>query len=310
MLGEESLGEGTGREERGEEVTAWKEGGLSGLRPAVGAGQGDVGEGAEAGASRDCRGIRVRCGEVGAEGCRLLHVSIWGHHQGLPEGHYGWRGGTLGAAGEARRKCGRGGRVSLRVCGYRGPAAPQQKLVSAPPAPAKYCPTLPSSALLPLTHSASAPNTSVCPPCPQACKIYLGSALAVFYLVGGLAALSAVPFFFVTSPARPVAAGGDGAHGARHHASRTLELVTTVAVVVLVFFTTAAETAIGNWIYTFSLREVGDSDAAAAAANSAFWGAFTVGRVFGVSGRDGEGREGRGRVMGARGLHASKSAVR
>ncbi|KAG2434076.1 hypothetical protein HXX76_007804 [Chlamydomonas incerta] len=117
----------------------------------------------------------------------------------------------------------------------------------------------------------------------QVCKIYLGSALAVFYLVGALAALSAVPFFFVTSPTRPAAAAGGGGHGARHHASRSLELVTTVAVVVLVFFTTAAETAIGNWIYTFSLREVGDSDAAAAAANSGFWGAFTVGRVFGAA---------------------------
>ncbi|GLC40677.1 hypothetical protein PLESTM_001100600 [Pleodorina starrii] len=118
----------------------------------------------------------------------------------------------------------------------------------------------------------------------QACKTYLGSPLSVFYLVGGLALLSAVPFLFVSSPARPApASAGAAGAGARHHASRSLELVTTVAAVVLVFFTTAAETAIGNWLYTFSLKEVHSSDSEAALANSAFWGAFTVGRVIGAA---------------------------
>ncbi|KAG2501542.1 hypothetical protein HYH03_000049 [Edaphochlamys debaryana] len=113
----------------------------------------------------------------------------------------------------------------------------------------------------------------------QACKFYAGTPLAVFYCVGALAAASALPFLFVASPQRPAGANGDGASGMPHHSSRTLELLTTTAVVILVFLTTGAETAIGNWIYTFSVREAGSSDAAAAAANSAFWGAFTVGRV-------------------------------
>ncbi len=115
--------------------------------------------------------------------------------------------------------------------------------------------------------------------------MYAGSPLAVFYLVGGLALASALPFLFVSSPARPFdPAAADGAHGsARHRASRPLELTVTTAVVVLVFFTTAAETAIGNWVYTFSVRELGSSDVQAALSNSAFWGAFTVGRVIGVS---------------------------
>ena len=52
----------------------------------------------------------------------------------------------------------------------------------------------------------------------------------------------------------------------------------------LVFFTTSAETAIGNWIHTFSIREVGLDEPQAALANSGFWAAFTVGRVLAVSG--------------------------
>lgn len=114
----------------------------------------------------------------------------------------------------------------------------------------------------------------------QACRQYLGSPLSVFYLVSLTALASAVPFFFVTSPARPRAAdGGDGSRGCKHHASATLELATTVAVVSLVFFTTSAETALGNWIHTFSIREVGLDEPQAALANSGFWAAFTVGRV-------------------------------
>lgn len=64
---------------------------------------------------------------------------------------------------------------------------------------------------------------------------------------------------------------------------QALELVTTVAVISLVFFTTAAETSIGNWLFTFSSKEMGLEDTDAALANSMFWGAFTLGRVVGVS---------------------------
>ncbi|GIL79805.1 hypothetical protein Vretimale_12423 [Volvox reticuliferus] len=117
----------------------------------------------------------------------------------------------------------------------------------------------------------------------QACKTYLDSPLSVFRIIGGLALVSAVPFLFVTSPTRPAGGNTGGSGSARHHASRSLELVTTLAVVVLVFFTTAAETAIGNWLYTFSLREVHSSDSDAALANSTFWGAFTIGRVIGAA---------------------------
>ncbi|GLI68054.1 hypothetical protein VaNZ11_012349 [Volvox africanus] len=113
----------------------------------------------------------------------------------------------------------------------------------------------------------------------QACKTYLDSPLSVFRIIGGLALVSAVPFLFVTSPTRPTGENAPGSSSARHHSSRSLELVTTLAVVLLVFFTTAAETAIGNWLFTFSLREVHSSDSDAALANSAFWGAFTLGRV-------------------------------
>jgi hypothetical protein len=42
----------------------------------------------------------------------------------------------------------------------------------------------------------------------------------------------------------------------RASTARALGLVATVAVVTLVFLTTAAETAIGNWIWTFTQKEV------------------------------------------------------
>jgi hypothetical protein len=35
-----------------------------------------------------------------------------------------------------------------------------------------------------------------------------------------------------------------------------LETATTVAVVLLVFCTTCAETAVGNWLYTYGVRQV------------------------------------------------------
>lgn len=72
-----------------------------------------------------------------------------------------------------------------------------------------------------------------------------------------------------------------------HQASQTeiqnLELATTTIVVTLVFITTAAETAVGNWLNTYALKAVGLGEEKAAIANSAFWGAFTVGRVVAVS---------------------------
>lgn len=37
----------------------------------------------------------------------------------------------------------------------------------------------------------------------EACKSLFGSALAVFWVVGGLSLVSAIPFLFVTSPQRP-----------------------------------------------------------------------------------------------------------
>ena len=65
----------------------------------------------------------------------------------------------------------------------------------------------------------------------------------------------------------------------------------------LVFCTTAAETAIGNWLFTFSSKEMGLSDTNAALANSSFWGAFTFGRVLGVSEQG--GMEGGGGTLGS-----------
>lgn len=41
---------------------------------------------------------------------------------------------------------------------------------------------------------------------------------------------------------------------------------------------------VGNWVYTYAVREGGLDDRDAALANSAFWGSFTAGRVLGVGG--------------------------
>ncbi len=131
----------------------------------------------------------------------------------------------------------------------------------------------------------------------QACKYFLGSALAVFWVVGATSVVAALPFLFVASPTPPPPVlAGDGpamfkttgqmlvraspligkraGGGTRWCALRSrvptrpqarvrgarcaqlLERVTTYTVVVLVFFTTAAETSIGNWLYTYGVRQV------------------------------------------------------
>jgi FHS family Na+ dependent glucose MFS transporter 1 len=146
----------------------------------------------------------------------------------------------------------------------------------------------------------------------EACKQFLGSALDVFWLVGGLSMVSTIPFLFVESPQKPELITEDPQSGQPspsklkspqdlHAASNEdedmdieaaiaaeelqmnvwfLETLTSASVIFLVFCTTAAETAIGNWLYTYASNEMGLEDAQAALVNSAFWGAFTAGRVY------------------------------
>ncbi|GAX75222.1 hypothetical protein CEUSTIGMA_g2666.t1 [Chlamydomonas eustigma] len=120
----------------------------------------------------------------------------------------------------------------------------------------------------------------------EACSQFLGSPLAVFWLVGAVSFLSTLPFLFVVSPQKPKpeaeVEGDDGNMDIELKTNKTLEIVCTTAVIVLVFCTTAAETAIGNWLFTFASKEMGLTDTDAALANSSFWGAFTFGRVVGV----------------------------
>eukprot|EP00197_Chlamydomonas_leiostraca_P016237 CAMPEP_0202862632 /NCGR_PEP_ID=MMETSP1391-20130828/3606_1 /ASSEMBLY_ACC=CAM_ASM_000867 /TAXON_ID=1034604 /ORGANISM="Chlamydomonas leiostraca, Strain SAG 11-49" /LENGTH=432 /DNA_ID=CAMNT_0049542195 /DNA_START=154 /DNA_END=1448 /DNA_ORIENTATION=- len=119
----------------------------------------------------------------------------------------------------------------------------------------------------------------------QVCKYVVGDALAVFWVVSGVSVLAATPFLFVSSPTPPAPElDGDGPNPfVSSSKAKLLSNVVSTAVVTLVFFTTAAETAVGNWIYTYSVREQGLSDDDAAVANSGFWGAFTAGRVLGAA---------------------------
>ena len=127
----------------------------------------------------------------------------------------------------------------------------------------------------------------------EACKHLLGSALDVFWLVGALSLLSTIPFLFVESPKKPDLKEKDDPcssdnnpsnHPKSRGASKSikddadltfqelvaeeeikdkiwfLETLTTASVVFLVFCTTAAETAIGNWLYTYSSNEMGLED--------------------------------------------------
>uniref|UniRef100_A0A7S3VJM8 Major facilitator superfamily (MFS) profile domain-containing protein n=1 Tax=Dunaliella tertiolecta TaxID=3047 RepID=A0A7S3VJM8_DUNTE len=120
----------------------------------------------------------------------------------------------------------------------------------------------------------------------QICDSFFGSPLMVFYVVSVGAALSAVPFLFVASPTPPPPQQyGDGESGSltMSKQAQLLSTVVTVLAVVLVFCTTAAETAVGNWLYTYGVREIGLEDHEAAFANSSFWGFFTIGRALGAA---------------------------
>lgn len=119
----------------------------------------------------------------------------------------------------------------------------------------------------------------------QACKYSLGSALAVFWVVGLTSVVAALPFLFLASPTPPPPVLGTDGPGMFTTTDKALflERVTTCSVVILVFFTTAAETAIGNWLYTYGVRQEGLSDDEAAFGNSAFWGSFTIGRILGAA---------------------------
>eukprot|EP00798_Chlamydomonas_sp_ICE-L_P003780 gene3780-13848_t len=60
---------------------------------------------------------------------------------------------------------------------------------------------------------------------------------------------------------------------------KTMAMVVTVSCILLVFFSTTAETAVGNWINTYSQDIVGLDRQHAAWINSTFWGCFTLGRI-------------------------------
>lgn len=120
----------------------------------------------------------------------------------------------------------------------------------------------------------------------QVCQSLLGNPLAVFWVVACIAVVAALPFLFLRSPVPPQlekeVVDGDEDAPPEAAETKTMELITTVAVVMLVFFSTAAETAIGNWIFTYCSKEMNLDDSDSALANSLFWAAFTAGRVTGV----------------------------
>uniref|UniRef100_A0A7R9YX00 Major facilitator superfamily (MFS) profile domain-containing protein n=1 Tax=Chlamydomonas euryale TaxID=1486919 RepID=A0A7R9YX00_9CHLO len=115
----------------------------------------------------------------------------------------------------------------------------------------------------------------------QLCAIYGGSALQVFWCIAATSCLAMVPLIFTPSPKKPDARGA-GDDEVLVKEDKTYQAITTVAVVTLVFLSTAAETAVGNWLFTYCSKEMHLEDEIAAFANSMFWAAFTIGRVVGV----------------------------
>ena len=73
------------------------------------------------------------------------------------------------------------------------------------------------------------------------------------------------------------------AHHARNEESGLGEHRSTIVLVAgLLFATVGAEVGYGNWIYTYALKQNLADTVTAAALTSAYWGAFTFGRLLGI----------------------------
>ncbi|MDA0335641.1 MAG: MFS transporter, partial [bacterium] len=78
-------------------------------------------------------------------------------------------------------------------------------------------------------------------------------------------------------PSPPIAS-----HARQEGASLHKHRTTIFLVAGLLFATVGAEVGFGNWIYTYALTQHVTDEAGAALLTSAFWGAFTLGRLLGI----------------------------
>jgi FHS family Na+ dependent glucose MFS transporter 1 len=94
-----------------------------------------------------------------------------------------------------------------------------------------------------------------------------------FWVIALLVVPAAAWFLRVPSPRSP---SHDSEHGGRTHTG------VLILVVLFLFMYVGAEVGFGGWLYTYALEQELASETTAAYLTSAFWGAFTLGRLFSI----------------------------
>ncbi len=102
-----------------------------------------------------------------------------------------------------------------------------------------------------------------------------GSVAVAYWSLAALLIPGIVLLLILPSP--PIAA-----HAREQSGSLRVHRKTIFLVAGLLFATVGAEVGLGNWIYTYSITLQIADDAGAALLTSAFWGAFTLGRLLGI----------------------------
>ena len=105
-----------------------------------------------------------------------------------------------------------------------------------------------------------------------------GDIHGAYWAIAILAVPLAIAIWRVPSPARPIAQASQVGNSTRLSMSKA-QLRVLLLILLFYFFYVGGEVTMGGWLYNYALAtQIGDA-VGAAALSSAFWGAYTVGRV-------------------------------
>ncbi len=105
-----------------------------------------------------------------------------------------------------------------------------------------------------------------------------GDIHGAYWAIAILAVPLAIAIWRVPSPARPIAQASQVGNSTRLSMSKA-QLRILLLILLFYFFYVGGEVTMGGWLYNYALAtKIGDA-VGAAALSSAFWGAYTVGRV-------------------------------